>query len=335
MSQAPSMPMYWDAYLADTTHLSTEEHGAYMLLLGAMWRRNGFVPDDDIDNARILGMTKAKWKRIKARLSTLLIIENDTITQKKLQKIWKNTQEKIQTNRTNGSLGGRPKSNKNKDMPKANGYVSHNPNHNRNETIPEPEPYPEEERKKDSPLPPKKERDDYQAELPVVSFPSNSATPTEGRAMKKSAKPDTLALFEAFWLACPRRVGKGAARIAYDKALTKTNAATILDAVTVYAGTRDGQDQTYTAHPSTWLNQERWMDDLTPPENFYDKVERMLNGYDTSDADEIGDSSNHQRLAPMDTPDAPERDGQAGTVEADSRGDQPSRIIKLHPRKFN
>ena len=49
MSKAPSMPMYWDAYIADTTHLSTEEHGAYLLLLAAMWRRDGSVPDDDKD----------------------------------------------------------------------------------------------------------------------------------------------------------------------------------------------------------------------------------------------------------------------------------------------
>ena len=60
MSKAPSMPMYWDAYLADTTHLSTEEHGAYLLLLAAMWRRDGWVPDDDRDNARIVGLTLAK-----------------------------------------------------------------------------------------------------------------------------------------------------------------------------------------------------------------------------------------------------------------------------------
>lgn len=140
MSQAPSMPMYWDAYLADTTHLTTEEHGAYLLLLGAMWRRNGTVPDDDRDNARILGLTKAKWIKTKSRLSGALIFENDCITQKKLQKTWQKTQETIQKNRVNGAKGGRPKYNKNNKLAKPNGLDLVIPN----ETIPIPIPLPKE-----------------------------------------------------------------------------------------------------------------------------------------------------------------------------------------------
>lgn len=136
MSKAPSMPMFWDAYLADTTHLSTEEHGAYLLLLGAMWRRNGWVPDDDRDNARILGLTPAKWRRTKDRLSAFLTFQDGQITQKNLLKIWEITQEKIETNRSNGAKGGRPKSSVHNGLAKANGsYLG-----NRNETIPEPEP---------------------------------------------------------------------------------------------------------------------------------------------------------------------------------------------------
>lgn len=140
MSKAPAMPMYWDAYLADTTHLTTEEHGAYMLLLAAMWRRNAWVPDDDKDNARILGLTPAKWRKIKARLMETVSgfrVENGKITQEKLQKTWEKTQEKICKNRSNGAKGGRPKSKENKDIAKANGSVSVNPN----KSIPEPEPY--------------------------------------------------------------------------------------------------------------------------------------------------------------------------------------------------
>jgi hypothetical protein len=93
MSQAPSMPMFWDAYIGDTTHLTIEEHGAYLLLLGAMWRRNGWVPDDDRDIARILGITAAKWRKIKHRIGPFLTFRNGQISQKNLLKIWKNTQE--------------------------------------------------------------------------------------------------------------------------------------------------------------------------------------------------------------------------------------------------
>lgn len=138
MSKAPTMPMFWDAYLADTTHLTTEEHGAYLLLLAAMWRRNGWVPDNDRDNARILGLTQSKWRRTKERLAGFLTFEDGHITQKNLLKIWKITQEKIEKNRANGALGGRPKSSKNNDIEKANGCVSLNPN----KTIPDPDPDP-------------------------------------------------------------------------------------------------------------------------------------------------------------------------------------------------
>ena len=138
------MPMYWDAYLADTTHLTTEEHGAYMLLLAAMWRRNGSVPDDDKDNARILGLTPAKWRKIKARLMATISgfrVEGGTITQEKLQKTWGNTQEKIAKNAANGAKGGRAASSKNKDLGQANATETLKPK----ASIPEPEPEPEPE----------------------------------------------------------------------------------------------------------------------------------------------------------------------------------------------
>lgn len=154
MSKAPSMPMYWDAYLADTTHLTTEEHGAYLLLLAAMWRRDGSVPDNDKDNARILGLTLAKWRIMKERfvatISGFQTIDG-SITQEKLQKTWDNTQEKIEKNRANGAKGGRPQSLKDNDLSKANGSVSENLTRSRPE--PDPEPYPELKPQPESPSP--------------------------------------------------------------------------------------------------------------------------------------------------------------------------------------
>lgn len=141
MSKAPAMPMYWDAYLADTTHLTTEEHGAYMLLLAAMWRRNGSVPDNDRDNARILGLTLTKWRKVKARLSGTIsgfMVENGSITQEKLRKTWENTQEKIEKNKENGAKGGRAGGIKNNDLAKANASNSLK----RKSSIPDPDPEP-------------------------------------------------------------------------------------------------------------------------------------------------------------------------------------------------
>ncbi len=66
MADFPYLPMWTDAYLADTTHLRTEEHGAYLLLLFAAWRTPGCsLPNDDEALARIAGLTTSKWQAMK------------------------------------------------------------------------------------------------------------------------------------------------------------------------------------------------------------------------------------------------------------------------------
>lgn len=63
MSKAQSMPLYCDAYLADTMGLTLEEHGAYLKILMVTWRNNGKpLADDDKRLARMLGVTVARWK---------------------------------------------------------------------------------------------------------------------------------------------------------------------------------------------------------------------------------------------------------------------------------
>ena len=66
MAQFPSLPLWTDAYLGDTTHLTTLEHGAYLLLLIAAWRSpNCRLPNDDKMLARYTKLTPTQWKRIK------------------------------------------------------------------------------------------------------------------------------------------------------------------------------------------------------------------------------------------------------------------------------
>lgn len=69
-------------------------------------------------------------------------------------------------------------------------------------------------------------------------------------------------LFEAFWEIYPRKIGKGSARTAFEKASKKENPETILQVATFYANKSDLPDLQFIPHPTTWLNQERWNDDL-------------------------------------------------------------------------
>ncbi|WP_421782646.1 YdaU family protein [Kiloniella litopenaei] len=75
MADTPWMPMWWADYLADTRHLSTEEHGAYMLLIGAYWMAGAPLVDDDKRLARITGLSLRKWKSIRPVLEEFFTIE--------------------------------------------------------------------------------------------------------------------------------------------------------------------------------------------------------------------------------------------------------------------
>ena len=62
------MAFYVADYLSATTHLSTERHGAYMLLIFAAWKRGGSLPKDDSQLAEITKLGMAKWRASKAVL---------------------------------------------------------------------------------------------------------------------------------------------------------------------------------------------------------------------------------------------------------------------------
>lgn len=102
--------------------------------------------------------------------------------------------------------------------------------------------------------------------------------------------------FDDFWRAYPRRVAKGAARKAFDKAIKKTDIETILKAVEAYKVCKpDYQDW---AHPSTWLNQERWEDEWDMPDNAVDEeILRQAREADEEEQDGLFKrDSSHLRL---------------------------------------
>lgn len=68
--------------------------------------------------------------------------------------------------------------------------------------------------------------------------------------------------FDTFWKSYPRKVGKAEANKAFDKAVKKHGAQKIIDAVRAWNQVRKDCDPKFIPHASTWLNQERFLDDF-------------------------------------------------------------------------
>jgi uncharacterized protein YdaU (DUF1376 family) len=72
MAENPFMPWHWQAYLADTTHLTTIEHGAYDLLIGAMWLAGGVLPENDAYLMRVTKTDRRQWQRMKPTIMAFM-----------------------------------------------------------------------------------------------------------------------------------------------------------------------------------------------------------------------------------------------------------------------
>jgi uncharacterized protein YdaU (DUF1376 family) len=64
------MPLYVADYLADTRHLSTLQHGAYLLLIMEYWTK-GRLPADEKNLQKICMMTTWLWRRNRPALAAL------------------------------------------------------------------------------------------------------------------------------------------------------------------------------------------------------------------------------------------------------------------------
>lgn len=110
MAEFPALPLFTDAYLADTRHLTAEEHGAYLLLLMCAWRTRGCaLKDCDRTLARIVGVTRLRWAKLRPVLAEFFDITDGHWRQKKLTEVYRGVEARVAKNRANGAKGGRAK----------------------------------------------------------------------------------------------------------------------------------------------------------------------------------------------------------------------------------
>ena len=92
-----------------------------------------------------------------------------------------------------------------------------------------------------------------------------TSTGRQSRPMNHPNKPSNeTSVFNLFWSEYPIKVGKAAAKKAWEKAI-KVEAPDVIIAGAVRYAADPNRHPSFTAHASTWLNAHRWTDSPLPP----------------------------------------------------------------------
>lgn len=109
MNKLPYQKMFWGDYLRDTRHLSTEEHGAYLLLIAAYWESGKALPDDNQQLARLTGLSLKKWKMVRPKISRFFEISEGHFYHFRIEKDLAESAKAVEVYKENGKKGGRPR----------------------------------------------------------------------------------------------------------------------------------------------------------------------------------------------------------------------------------
>lgn len=229
----PYMPMFWGDYWRDTTHLSDAEHVSYLRLISHYWQ-HGCLPQEDSRLARIAGRSDAEWLDMKPMLQAFfkqcwVHARVDRELQK--QKLLHDT---------------------NADRAKKAAAARWNRNQRVTENV---------EVSPDAPSIPQASSE--QCLSNAIHSHSHNHNHINKPVRKNIAHSPRLvdSFFIEFWKLYPRRIGKGAAEKAWEKAVDIVPAEMILDAVKSYVWPNDSQ---FIPYPATWLSQNRWQDEPPP-----------------------------------------------------------------------
>ena len=94
--------------------------------------------------------------------------------------------------------------------------------------------------------------------------PTNNHKPiTNNQKKERISRSTSSAEFDLFWNEYPRKVGRGLAVKAWSKAIAKSSSDDIRSALVRWKASRNfPAEEKYIPHASTWLNAERWLDNL-------------------------------------------------------------------------
>ena len=106
MAVVPYMPLYVADYLGDTSHLSTLEHGAYLLLILNYWQRGKALPATNERLANVARLSNEEWLNVRPTLAEFFHEKDGLWFQKRLEKELEHFREVSNHNRIGGIASG-------------------------------------------------------------------------------------------------------------------------------------------------------------------------------------------------------------------------------------
>jgi hypothetical protein len=113
---------------------------------------------------------------------------------------------------------------------------------------------------------------DYEDDCVIesVASPRETVAPVTGEqgnrgtGEKKTSSPRGDGAFAEFYMAYPRKVGKDAARKAFESAVRRADVTAVLEGVRRFASDPNLPEKKFIPHPATWLNRGGWGDEPLP-----------------------------------------------------------------------
>jgi len=116
--------------------------------------------------------------------------------------------------------------------------------------------------------------DRYQDDSLEIEKETEKETDIKKLISSKKPRLTGSAEFDKFWMIYPRKVNKGLAMKAWEKAAIKAAPALIIAAVEAWKNSKDFPEPDFIPHPSSWLNGERWSDELSDKKQVVTQAER-------------------------------------------------------------
>jgi uncharacterized protein YdaU (DUF1376 family) len=230
------MPLMVGDYLKDTGHLTTEQHGAYLLLLMAYWARGGALVADDARLAATARMTPQQWAKNKPVLAEFFSEADGLWVNKRSEEELAQAQRKMEAKAKAGSTGANAR-------------------------------WQKDSKRMATALRPHKQKDG-RGDATAMANRCPSPSPSHNCSSEQLARAEE---FEVFWEAYPKRPGdpEAQAEWAWQEMLQGDGLpplAEILAAIKRWAAARAATgDEALTPYARTWLLEKRWQDWPAPP----------------------------------------------------------------------